>query len=815
MSAGLKAGFSDRLLKTLLGDVDISSVGDSVTDAINNISSGNTKTNVTKDIRIIVPSSGWAETSDSNYPYLNKISVQNISENDNIIWAIIPSGSDGSYTDEENTISSNILKVNIVNSFVEIYSSSTCSEDFTMLLKDVANIITTVSSYVDLTQDEYNQLSKEEQENGDYFITDAEDDYSILDLKSFISDISKAQDNLIPYPYSNTTLTVNGITFTDNEDGTITANGTNTESSFVYFYCCKSNSDDPLILDAGTYSFSGCPNDSSTFINIGSYDSNGDYYSIKRYYNTTEDLSFTLTETTKIQIALCVKANATVENVVFEPMLIYGLDAHDYKKYSLSNKGLQLQIDENTMNISSILTKLNNLKDTDIYASEYYNIDPTISDSLVPVGGVYKISSILTKFATGIKSNTSKFDKYLPLTGGTLTGNLISSEDIEAYLLYADAGIYVGNGVQILDNNEKGLIVIGKTNSNYLQMSSDFIQGYNANGAVSSVYINHGGGNLYLGKNGSSSICLSATSIYLGGSDGSAKQNCIYYRTNGGNNELHVYGSTANSYDQFVIYSASTTFSANVYAPHFISTDYINCGGNLSLVTNNKYLKGTDASGNVYNLIGFNSSSNCHINSQALSAHTYSIYISGGGLRVGLNSSGFFPDSTGDVSLGKSGNIWKAVYAKSTTISTSDRNKKHDINDLSEVYEQLFLKLQPKSFIFNDGDRVHIGAISQDVEDTMNELGITPLEFAGFCKDERVEYTEYDEDGSAIESSKRVVTDDEGNPIYDYSLRYGEFIFLTIHMVQKALKRLDALESDMNIVKTVLPSLLNYDPFEK
>ena len=31
--------------------------------------------------------------------------------------------------------------------------------------------------------------------------------------------------------------------------------------------------------------------------------------------------------------------------------------------------------------------------------------------------------------------------------------------------------------------------------------------------------------------------------------------------------------------------------------------------------------------------------------------------------------------------------------------------------------------------MFDDGDRVHIGAISQDVEDAMKELGIEPEQF--------------------------------------------------------------------------------------
>lgn len=47
--------------------------------------------------------------------------------------------------------------------------------------------------------------------------------------------VSVRNKNLIPYPYYNTTKTTNGITFTDNGDGTITANGTAEKAtSFVF-----------------------------------------------------------------------------------------------------------------------------------------------------------------------------------------------------------------------------------------------------------------------------------------------------------------------------------------------------------------------------------------------------------------------------------------------------------------------------------------------------------------------------------------------------------------------------------------------------
>lgn len=213
------------------------------------------------------------------------------------------------------------------------------------------------------------------------------------------------------------------------------------------------------------------------------------------------------------------------------------------------------------------------------------------------------------------------------------------------------------------------------------------------------------------------------------------------------------------------------------------------------ILSNNKYLKTKNTSGAIYNLIGINSANNLHIGDHNNSES--GIYVhTRGSKQYNFTDAAFCPNVTNDVPLGLSSKLWKVVYAKTGTINTSDRTKKHDIKDLSEVYEKLFLNLQPKSFIFNDGDRVHIGAISQDVEDSMKELGLTAKEFAGFCKDIRYEYTKYNKDGTPVESCKVPCKDENGNIIYDYALRYQEFIFLTVHMVQKLWNRVEILEKE-------------------
>lgn len=214
-------------------------------------------------------------------------------------------------------------------------------------------------------------------------------------------------------------------------------------------------------------------------------------------------------------------------------------------------------------------------------------------------------------------------------------------------------------------------------------------------------------------------------------------------------------------------------------------------------IASGKYIHGTHTNGTILDILGLNKNNNCHVGN-----NTTPTFLHGAGYQLDISGAFICPNVSNQMSCGTKNKLWTTVFSKTGAINTSDRTKKHNIIDLTEAYEQLFLKLKPKSFIFNDGDRVHIGAISQDVEDAMHELGMSAEEFAGFCKDIRYEYTEYnEEDGMPIESSKVPCKDEDGNIIYDYALRYQEFIFLTVHMVQRLWSRLDAIEKENAEIK--------------
>ena len=145
--------------------------------------------------------------------------------------------------------------------------------------------------------------------------------------------------NLLLYPYVRTTATINGVTFTDNGDGSITINGTATANAIFYLTDTSSN-----------YTLDRCGlkiGDSYTISkNLISGDGIANIYFIANYYNendsmrggaTVSDLN---TATATIQsdfvmwgIYLLVLKDKTVNNATIQLQLEKGSTATEYEPY--------------------------------------------------------------------------------------------------------------------------------------------------------------------------------------------------------------------------------------------------------------------------------------------------------------------------------------------------------------------------------------------------------------------------------------------------------------------------------------------------
>ena len=183
----------------------------------------------------------------------------------------------------------------------------------------------------------------------------------------------------------------------------------------------------------------------------------------------------------------------------------------------------------------------------------------------------------------------------------------------------------------------------------------------------------------------------------------------------------------------------------------------------------------------------------------------FTVYRCTGGINKGGNGVGISGDATyfrtynndgspvdNVMRLGSSGGRWKQLYAATTTISTSDRNMKDNIRELTEIHKNFFMKLVPVSFTFKDGEsgRTHVGFIAQDVEQAMSECGLTDLDFAGLCKDIKVEAYLDEESG---EYEEKPLLDNNGNVQYIYSLRYEEFIAIIAYVLQNVTNQVEEL----------------------
>lgn len=441
--------------------------------------------------------------------------------------------------------------------------------------------------------------------------------------------------------------------------------------------------------------------------------------------------------------------------------------------------------------VATGLIEANRLTSKNIVVDDLFATDITAAGSIkssnyVYTSGIYSTAGVKMSMATGqIISRQFAID----VSGNTYFAGQLSAPtgNIGGFTIGTNS-LY--SGPDNLGSNKKGVYIgtdgissIGDNGGKYVQIRNGKITGHNSGSmpgtseAVIDLTTASSAGNRAFGLGAQAGLLsvyvIDKTAVNLP----SAKGIII-------------------SYDG--IYTGKYKSGTCVQNKTLLSVDGdVGCSLNLS---NALWLRTYNTAGTLTRLIGMNSKDNVHMgdyNGDNISP----VYIHARGKQYNFTDEAFCPNVTKDVTLGGASKLWKTVYAKTGTINTSDRTKKHDIKDLTEVYEKLFLKLQPKSFIFNDGDRVHIGAISQDVEDAMHELGMSAEDFAGFCKDIQYDYREYNDDGTPVEESRYIITDADGNPVYDYALRYQDFIFLTIHMVQKLFIKIEKIENEMDAMK--------------
>lgn len=188
----------------------------------------------------------------------------------------------------------------------------------------------------------------------------------------------------------------------------------------------------------------------------------------------------------------------------------------------------------------------------------------------------------------------------------------------------------------------------------------------------------------------------------------------------------------------------------------------------------------------------------------------------GGTMTSTLNTQNVIPTtnststSTG-YTVGTSNYRYRYLYAFGSSIQTSDRNYKHSFDyEYLQRLDSFFNALKPCSYYMVGGDRKHLGFVAQDVEEAMNQNGMTIDDLSFVCKD--AEYTLKDEKQPDTEENREYALDEEGNQKYIYGLKYTELHAMEVDQIQRlktrvsdlefalsqALARIDALESKLS-----------------
>lgn len=179
----------------------------------------------------------------------------------------------------------------------------------------------TMEGYVDQAR-----IYKEEAFSGtpagyDALVQSVTDNYNIYGSKNLV------------LPRYDTPVTIEGITFERNIDGSITANGTATG---IAYYRMPSNSDWNT-LPAGKYTLTGSPagSSSSTYY---SYVSRHDGI---KHMDYGSGVTFTLPESKKTRTVIAVNSGVTVNNLVFYPMIrAASISDSTYEPYAMTNQEL-------------------------------------------------------------------------------------------------------------------------------------------------------------------------------------------------------------------------------------------------------------------------------------------------------------------------------------------------------------------------------------------------------------------------------------------------------------------------------------------
>lgn len=318
-------------------------------------------------------------------------------------------------------------------------------------------------------------------------------------------DLVVKSKNLLPTPYDfGDTTTVNGVTFTTNADGSITINGTATET---ISFCI---SDNKARLETGKHYFS-VQEELPSGLDILVYYLNSNGMAIQQCYLTTTTISAPYPDNYKAlasaQWIIKIASGTALNNVVIKPMIEKGETATEYVPYStngvtVSRYGKNLlpypyyDVTRygNILTTSGITYTVNDDGSFTVVgtatANANYTFIPASYDTAMPLkAGTYTVSigtpnteqiqfRLGTMNASGAATLVANFNAGYGLTEKTFT----LSEDSRIYF-----NAIVGRGKTIAETTFYPQLELGETATDYEPYIEPTVYTATADGTVEGV----------------------------------------------------------------------------------------------------------------------------------------------------------------------------------------------------------------------------------------------------------------------------------------------------------------------------------------
>lgn len=197
-----------------------------------------------------------------------------------------------------------------------------------------------------LTQDELNEqitnqttIINNEIDNLETSFTESVDDL----IEENKNNLNTCRDSVNLLQNTASTQTINGVTFTINNDGTVLANGTATANAILIL--------NSFAFESGiNYTLSGCPSGgSSSTYRLDAYGTSGDASGLS--IDSGNGVSINTGNGSR-NIRIVIFSGTTVNNLLFKPMIEKGTTASDYEEYG--EEICKNKIDETNESINNL-----------------------------------------------------------------------------------------------------------------------------------------------------------------------------------------------------------------------------------------------------------------------------------------------------------------------------------------------------------------------------------------------------------------------------------------------------------------------------